>query len=123
MATEGMIQEMDAISASGDLSAHQFKLVTLDGSAELALAGAGEDCNLLLDKPAAQGTAGTILLSGVGKVKTGGAVSGGDMLASDASGLAVTAATTDMIFGRALEDAASGDLLRFIATTAQAGGT
>jgi hypothetical protein len=123
MATEGMDQLFDAISASADLSAHQFKLVTLDGSAELALAGAGVDCNVLIDKPDAQGVKGTILLNGIGKVKAGGAISAGDMLASNASGLAVAAATTDMIFGRALEDAATNDLFRFIATTAQAGGT
>jgi hypothetical protein len=123
MATEGMDQVFDAIDASADLSAHQFKLVTLDATPELALAGAGVDCNVLVDKPNAQGVSGTILLVGIGKVKAGGAISGGDLLASDAAGLAVTAAGTDYIFGRALEDAATNDVFRFIATTAQAGGT
>jgi hypothetical protein len=119
MATEGMDQIFDAISASGDLSAHQFKCVTLDGSAELALAGAGVDCNVLIDKPDAQGKKGTVLLYGIGKVKAGEAIAAGDLLASDAAGLAVVAATTDAIFGRALEDAATNDLFRFYTATGE----
>ena len=116
MATEGLEQGLTTVAASADLSLHQFKLVTFDASAELALAGAGVDCNVLVDKPNAVGVSGTILLSGIGKVIAGGAISAGDALASDAAGLAVLAATTDYIFGRALEDAATSDVFRFQAT-------
>jgi hypothetical protein len=116
MATEGLEQGLTTVAASADLSAHQFKLVTFDGSAELALAGAGVDCNVLIDKPAAAGVSGTILLSGIGKVIAGGTISAGDALASNASGLAVTATSTDYIFGRALEDAVLNDVFRFQAT-------
>jgi len=119
MATEGMDQLFDAIDASTDLSAHQFKLVTLDATPELALAGAGVDCNVLIDKPNAQGVKGTILLGGIGKVKAGGAISAGDLLASDAAGLAVVAATTNAICGKALEDAATNDLFRFVVAEGQ----
>ncbi len=123
MATEGLVVLLTTLPASADLSAHQFKLVTFDGTPELALAGAGVDCNVLMDKPDAQGVSGTILLVGIGKVEAGETIAGGDLLAADAAGLAVVAAGVDYVFGRALEDAVVGDRFRFYTTTANAGGT
>jgi hypothetical protein len=123
MATEGLVVLLTTVEAAADLSTHQFKCVTFDGSAQLALAGAGVDCNVLMDKPNALGVSGTILLVGIGKVEAGGAISAGDFLAADAAGLAVAATGVDYVFGRALEDAATNDLFRFYTASANAGGT
>lgn len=121
MAFSGLVQLLHVIPASADLSAHQFKIVTIDGTPELALAGATELGFVLQDKPNAAGVGGTILLAGKGKVIIGAAVAAGDWLVADAAGLAIPAVTAtgvnDEIIGMALEDgAASGDLIEFNAT-------
>lgn len=120
MAFSGLVQLLDTQPASADLSAHQFKLVLMNATPELALAGATlGPAFVLQDKPNAQGVNGTILLGGKGKVIIGAAVSAGDFLTSDAAGLAVTAApaagVNDEVFGIALEDGAnSGELIKFV---------
>lgn len=116
MAFSGLVQLLHQKPASGDLSADQYKIVQIDASDELALAGAGAGGFVLQDKPDAAGKSGTILLGGKGKVKVGAvAVDGGALITSDANGLAITAATTDVVVGIMLHDAAAGDLGTFLA--------
>lgn len=120
MAFSGLTQLLDSQPASADLSAHQFKVVVFDAAPELALAGATAGPGFVLqDKPNAQGTNGTILLGGKGKVIIGASVDAGDYLTTDSGGLAVTAApatgVNDEVFGIALEDGAnSGELIKFL---------
>lgn len=116
MALEGMLQIRDSQPVSGDLSAHQYKIVTFDGNAELALAAtAGSGGFVLLDTPTSGN--GTILLAGKGKVIAGAAVSAGDMLSNEVTtGHAVTATTGQTVVGIALEDGVDGQLIKFLAT-------
>lgn len=118
MGLEGMLTIRGSFPASGDLSADQYKLVVFDATPELALAGAGAGGFVLVDKPDAQGVNGTVILAGKAKVTAGGAVSAGDPVTSDASGLAVTAApgagSNVTLAGYALEDAASGDVFQIL---------
>lgn len=120
MAFSGLVQLLHVFPASADLSAHQFKFVQIDGTPELALAGATTKGFCLQDKPNAAGVGGTVLLAGKGKCIIGAAVAAGDYLVSDAAGLAIPAATAsgvnDEVVGMALEDGAtSGDLIEFLA--------
>jgi len=117
MALEGLLQIRDSQPASADLSSHQYKIVNFDGSGELQLAATqGAGGFVLLDKPNAAGVEGTILLAGKGKVIAGGTIAKGDFITNTVTtGLAETAATGDVVVCVALEDAASGDLFKFLA--------
>ncbi|MDT8286285.1 MAG: DUF2190 family protein, partial [Elusimicrobiales bacterium] len=74
----------------------------------------------LVDTPNAAGVNGTIILAGKTKVIAGGAISAGDPVTSDASGLAVAAApavgANAGVVGFALEDAVAGDLVKILAS-------
>ena len=113
-------QIRDSQPASADLSAHQYKIVVFDGSAELALAAtAGTGGFILLDKPNAQGVQGTILLMGKGKVIAGGTVTAGAFLTNEVTtghAVALTdgAGVSEVIVCIALEDGADGDLIKVL---------
>ncbi len=98
------------VPASADLSASQFCFVVVNANGQLALPSAGGDAEgILQDKPNAAGQAAEV---GVSKVVVGtGGVTAGDLLATDANGKAVTAATGNKILGRALATGAAGTLI------------
>jgi len=103
--------------ASADLSAQQYRAVILDGSQQLAVAGAGGAAiGILQDKPSAAGDYGTVAQIGLSKAIAGGAISAGDRLASDANGALVTqaaaaaGAANAIVVGIAQEDAAASDV-------------
>lgn len=97
--------------AGQDLSAAQFKFVTLEADGQVDLANsAGENCvGVLLNQPAA-GAAATVCMSGKVIVEAGASVTAGDQVAADAAGAAVTATTGDIVMGYALEDAVDGQI-------------
>lgn len=105
-----------SIDAGADLSADQFKFVTLAG----VLAGAGARGYVLQDKPSASGQAASIALTGLTKIKAGASFSADVALTSDAAGLAVAATATDEINGHSKTAAgAANEIATMIA--AQAG--
>lgn len=107
--------------AGGDLSSDQFKfmVVAADGQVDLAGDGVVTD-GVLQNEPSAAGRAASLRLLGVSKVHCGAAVTRGDLIASDATGRAVTAASGDYIQGRAREtSAAAAEIIT--ATLFQAG--
>lgn len=82
--------------ASGDLSANQFKFVTLNSSGQSQLCGANASAiGVQQDAPSAAGRASEVRTGGVTKLLLGGTVAINDKLASDSSGKGVkyTAAT------------------------------
>jgi hypothetical protein len=101
------------VPASADLSASQFCFVVVNANGQLALPSAGGDAEgILQDKPNAAGQAAEVGILGVSKVVVGtGGVTAGDLLATDANGKAVTAATGNKILGRALATGAAGTLI------------
>jgi hypothetical protein len=101
------------VPASADLSASQFCFMTVNSSGQLAAPTAGGDADgILQDKPNAQGVQGELAMLGVSKVVVGtGGVTAGDLLATDASGKAVTATTGNKILGRALATGAAGVII------------
>lgn len=98
--------------AGESLAAAQFKFVTLESDGQVDLAdSAGENCiGILLNSPAAAAAA-TVAISGKVMVTAGGTIAAGAAVATDASGDAVTAASTNIIMGYALEAAVDGQVM------------
>ena len=98
--------------AGESLAAAQFKFVTLESDGQVDLAdSAGENCvGILLNSPAA-GAAATVALTGKVMVTAGGTIAAGAAVATDAAGDAVTAASTNIIMGYALEAAVDGQIM------------
>ncbi len=102
-----------SLPAAADLSASQFKIVTVDSNGRAALAGATTlGVGVLQNKPAALGQAATVAFGGISKVVAGGSITAGARITSDASGNAIAATTAgDAVVGVALASAASGDII------------
>jgi hypothetical protein len=110
-----VIQTRDTRSfeAGEDLSAAQFKFVTLESDGQVDLAdSAGENCiGVLLNNPDAAGKAATVAISGKVMITCGGTVAAGAALQTDASGDAITAASGDYVMGYALEAGVDGQII------------
>lgn len=95
------------VPANADLSAKQFYVMKLNnssGTAQAAVCGAGgESIGILQNKPAAQGRAAEIAVSGASKVVAGGTVTAGSKVASDSAGKVVNAVSGDIAVGWALD--------------------
>jgi hypothetical protein len=111
MAYENHLQCV-TLPASADLSAAQFKVVTVNASGQAAVANATAlAVGVLQNKPTAAGQAATVAFGGVTKVTAGAAITAGARVTADANGNAIAAATAgDAVLGVALTGAASGDV-------------
>ena len=90
--------------AGEDLSAAQFKFVTLEAGGVVDLAdSAGENCVGVLLVEGAAARAVTVVMTGSVMVEAGGTVTAGGAVATDATGRAVDATTGDIIMGYARE--------------------
>jgi hypothetical protein len=110
MATQGA-QIRETYIAGSDLRLKQFFFVTLaaDGAIDSSANGAAAD-GVLLNDPNT-GEAATIAVFGRVTVECGTAVTAGALIASDAAGNCVPAASTDIILGKALEAGADGQII------------
>lgn len=110
MATKNM-QVCVTIPAGADLTTKQFSFVSVDSTGAAVTTGAGEfGVGVLLNDPAL-GVAGEVAISGITRVTAGDTVAAGAEVASDADGLAVTAATGDIILGTAMGGGAAGEVI------------
>lgn len=90
--------------AGENLSTAQFKFVTLEADGQVDLAdSAGENCIGVLLVEGAAAKAVTVAISGSVIVECGGTVTNGGAVATDATGRAVDATTSDIIMGYARE--------------------
>jgi len=90
--------------AGEDLSAAQFKFVTLESDGQVDLAdSAGENCIGVLIVEGEADRAVTVVMTGSVMVEAGGTVTNGGAVATDATGRAVDATTGDIIMGYARE--------------------
>ena len=105
-------RETRTFIAGEDLSSSQFKFVTLESDGQVDLAdSAGENCiGVVINDPASGGEA-TVVVSGKTVVTSGGTIAAGAAIATDASGDAVTAASTNIIMGYALEAGVDGQVI------------
>lgn len=110
MATIGGNQTRETMIAGADLSAKQFTFVignTTDRTVVNATDGQAAD-GVLINTPTS-GAAATVVTAGRVMIEVGtGGLTAGDLVASDANGEAITAATADIVVGKALETAAAG---------------
>jgi len=117
--------------AGSDLSTKQFYFVVLNGSSQLAVAGANVSVlGVLQDKPNAAGNGGQVRCFGITKVIAGGSITVNDKIASDGSGKAVKATAASVsagtpeplagsyVAGIALNSAASGEYVSVLLTHA-----
>lgn len=106
--------------AGEDLSNAKWRFVTLeaDGKVDLADADAEACIGVALTNPDAVDKAVTVATEGYVKVYAGGAITAGDDVVCDASGEAVERSTsssaTAVTMGRALSDAADGDVFEIL---------
>ena len=105
-------RETRTFIAGEDLSSSQFKFVTLESDGQVDLAdSAGENCmGVVINDPASGGEA-TVVVSGKTVVTAGGTIAAGAAIATDGSGDAVTAASTNIIMGYALEAGVDGQVI------------
>jgi hypothetical protein len=107
-----------SLQASADLSAYQFRFVKLDSNAQLALntTAGGRVLSVLQDKPTAQGEPGQICGPGSHtKIKAGGVIAAGGLIASSNEGKAVAATTGAHILGyNAGPVSADGDIITMV---------
>lgn len=98
--------------AGESLTAAQFLFVTLESDGEIDLAdGAGEQCIGILENDPATGGEATVTVSGKCRVKAGATVAAGAAVATDAAGKGVTAASTNIIMGYALEGGVANQVI------------
>lgn len=106
MAFEMPVLDVSFVAAA-DLSGSQYAAVTLDGNGKAVLATtAGEVCVGVLQNDPRAGETAQVRVYGVTMVKAGAAVTPGQLVSNDASGLAVPATTGQVALGIALDGAA-----------------
>lgn len=98
--------------AGQDLSASQFRAVTVAADGQVDPTGAGLRADAVLqDKPASAGEAASLMATGVTKMEFGAATAAGLQVAADANGKAVAAGAADFVIGTALVGAgADGEI-------------
>jgi len=105
-----------SIPAAADLSAKQYRFVTIDSSGNAAVSTRGaKSAGVLQDAPAAASRAASIRVSGITKVVLGGSVTAGNNAVADANGAAVTASSADNAdMGTFLQSGASGEIVAML---------
>jgi len=105
-------QENVTYEAGSDMSANQFYFVSLSADGQVDTTGDGARAiGVLQNKPSAAGRAATVATDGKVRVSCGGSVTSGGLVASDANGQAVDAASGDWILGEATEAGSSDEVI------------
>ena len=98
--------------AGEDLSAAQFKFVTLESDGQVDLAdSAGENAIGVCLVGGAAGAAVTVCVSGSVMVEAGGTIAAGAAVQTGADGTALAAATGDVVMGYAREAGVDGHII------------
>lgn len=103
--------------AGGDLSAHQFKFVTVaaDGQVDLETDAGARVTGVLQNNPDAAGKAAQVAVSGRVKVVASATIAAGAEVATTNAGLAVTAAgATTQILGQCLVGGDAGEIVEVL---------
>lgn len=111
--TEGV--QTITLPAYADYSDYQYSLVSIDSSGYAKLTGDGAQADgVLLNKPAAQGRAAEVAISGVVPVLLGGTATTGGLASSGSSGAANDAATGDDVVGVFVDGGSSGSIVSLL---------
>ena len=113
MAYEDNACGIPGIVAGADLTGSQFLFCVINSSGKAVVnTTAGGICDGVLQNKPDTDEGATVKPRGVSKVKAGGAVAAGSLVASSAAGKAAVATAGQEVQGRALEAAtADGDLI------------
>lgn len=106
-----------SLPAGADLSSDQFKFVKLSSGQVVLQDSAGASCLGVLITPASAAGRAVEVATGSGqvvKVIAGGTVAVDAKVQSDASGLAITAASGDHVQGTCVKGGASGELIEVL---------
>lgn len=104
-------------AAEAAVEVKPYQIVKLNASDKVVLANSATDIAGVVETGAKVGaTAAYALLNGQGtfKVRLGATVAKGANLTSNASGLAVTAVTGNVTFGKALAGGVAGDVIEYL---------
>lgn len=104
----------NSLTAGEDLSAKQYYIGQLDASGNLEVGEGATDLlvGIIENNDGGSGAPASYQHTGVAKVIAGGSISIGDWVTSDSAGKAVATTTdTEIVIGRALEAADSGDII------------
>ena len=103
--------QLVTVAASGDLSALQFRFMTLDsnGKAAKPVGSTGPIYGVLQNKPDADGIAATIMTNGISKMTTiASTLSVGDLVASSTAGEPIAVGAGDFTVGRVVRGSSGG---------------
>lgn len=103
-----------SLVAAADLSGKQFYAIKIDTNGNAAVAAAGEAGIGILKNNPASGQVASIQVDGISKARAGATIAAGAALASNASGLLVTATTGQYIVGFAKEAAVVNDIFAVV---------
>jgi len=98
--------------SADDMSAAQYRFVSIDADGKVALTGAGLKADGVNQEAPVVDEATVVAISGISFLEVGaGGVTAGDDVASDATGKVVAGVTDDSINGVAVATAAAGELV------------
>lgn len=103
------------VPSSGDLSASLYRFVSLNGSGQAVVTGAGADAiGILTNKPTALGQAAEVQILGRAKLVAGGTIASQARVASTASGAGLTVATGNFALATCLVGGVINDLIEVL---------
>jgi hypothetical protein len=112
MANLEQVLELITMLAAEDMSAAQYRFVTVNSSGNAALASAGGEVEGVNQEAPASGEATVIAVAGISFVEVGtGGITAGAKVASDASGKAVAVGSGAAAVGKAMSTASAGELV------------
>ncbi len=116
MATEGIISSIPGLTASADLSALQYRFVTMSGADTVNVSGVSESAiGVLQNKPTSGQAANVAAVGSVSKITASAAIAAGVNIATAANGKAVTAGAGVDVVGQAIEAAgADNDIISML---------
>ena len=117
MAVETTGLDLSFEVAAADLSGNQYYAASV-GASGVALAGANAQIDGVIQGQPGAGDPVKLVYTGVTKAHAGAAIAKGALVATDAAGKFVTAASTNNAVGRAIEAAgADGDIFTLLLKT------
>lgn len=107
------------LKASGNLSSHQFKIMTLDTDGKVKLATTSNSAieamlGILQDKPDATDKPAVVRVAGIAKVEAGASINEGVWVTCDGNGLLAAASAADNVIGFTIDAAVSGEVARIL---------
>lgn len=109
MAYEESLQRSTYI-AGVDFTTHQYKFITIDSNGVAQLVATGKDSVGVTQDNPKSGQSGEFAFGGISKVVSGGTIKFGAPVSASTGGVAIAAATGDIVLGKAFSAASINDI-------------